>query len=385
MKTRKLYEEDAYLKSFSARVLECSAGKKGYEVILDETAFYPEGGGQPSDRGTLNGIPVKDVRTKNGEIVHMTAEPLAAGETVQGVIDFDRRFDLMQNHSGEHMVSGIIHNLFGYDNVGFHMGDVIQIDFNGSLTWEDCRKVERLANEAVQRNMEVHIDYPDQETLDQLDYRSKKELEGDIRIVSVDGIDICACCGTHVRKTGEIGIIKLLSAEKHKQGVRIEMVSGKRAYEYLAMVYDDNHEAGTLLSKPAGQSAEGIRHLQEVIREKDSALRELSDRYFDLYMDTVEAGKDLLILMEKNLQKNAVQRLVNRCVEEKHPGTCAVFNETGENRFTYFIVSRTQNLREKGKELNARLRGKGGGSAEMIQGSLNASAEEIREAVKEIL
>ena len=179
----KLYYEDPYQKTFTAQVLSCEPGKKGrYQVILDQTAFYPEGGGQPYDIGMLGGVKVLEVHEKDGHVVHETEAPLTVGGTVTGEIDWQRRYDHMQNHSGEHLFSGLLHRHYGYDNVGFHMGeDEITVDFNGPLTMEQVEALEREANEVVYANGPIRITYPTSEELEKLEYRSKKELTGPVR------------------------------------------------------------------------------------------------------------------------------------------------------------------------------------------------------------
>ena len=231
-------QEDSYCTSFITKVIHCEKRKDDYCIILEKTYFYPEGGGQAADQGYIGEVFVYDVHEIGGEIIHYTKEALEVGKQYECKIDWKRRFDHMQNHSGEHIVSGLIHKRYGYNNVGFHMGKVIQIDFDGPLSIEDCRIIEKEANQCIMKNVDIVASFPD---ITKIDYRSKKEIEGDVRIVTIEGIDACACCGTHVRKTGEIGCIKILSVEKHKQGVRLEMIAGMRAYSYLAKIYEENH------------------------------------------------------------------------------------------------------------------------------------------------
>ena len=229
---KKLYYDSAYIKEFEGTVLSCRKGKKAYEAVLDQTAFYPEGGGQPTDTGILGGIRVLEVHEKNGEVIHYLEQPLTVGQTVKGVIDWENRFIHMQEHSGEHLVSGLIHAKYGYDNVGFHMGaEEVTIDFNGLIEWDDLMEIEHKANSMIWENLEIYADFPAKEELEHLDYRSKKELNGDVRIVKIPGGDICACCGTHVKRTGEIGLVKFLSMIHYKGGVRISLLCGKRAVE----------------------------------------------------------------------------------------------------------------------------------------------------------
>ena len=230
MATEKLYYQDAHQAQFQATVLSCRPGKHGYDVVLDRTCFYPEGGGQPGDTGVLSGVRVTDTHEAGGEIVHYCEAPLAEGQTVEGTIDYERRFEFMQLHTGEHILSGVIHRRFGYENVGFHMGaDFVTIDFSGMLTQEDLSAVEAEANEWVWKNVPIEIAYPDAEALKTIPYRSKKELTGQVRIVTIPGADICACCGTHVSDTGEIGLIKIFSCVKFHDGVRLEILCGRRA------------------------------------------------------------------------------------------------------------------------------------------------------------
>ena len=263
--TRRLYYEDVYKKEFTATVVECREQKKGYVVILDESAFYPEGGGQPSDVGTLGDAKVTEVHEKDGELLHYTDKALEVGAKVEGKIDWARRFDLMQQHSGEHMVSGIIHEKYGYDNVGFHMGsDVITVDLNGMLDDAQLAEIEREVNERVWEDKEVVITYPDAEELKTIDYRSKKELTGQVRIVTFPGVDVCACCGTHVTHTGEIGMVKLLSVVKFHDGIRMEMICGKRVLDYLNMVNEQNHQIPQTLIEECGMYLNVISPIDNV-------------------------------------------------------------------------------------------------------------------------
>ena len=248
MAAEKLYYENVMAREFEGVVTQCRPGKKGYEVALDRTLFYPEGGGQPYDTGILGDARVLEVHEKDGEVWHTTDQPLEEGSRVRGVIDWDRRFDLMQQHSGEHLVSGVIHGHYGYDNVGFHMGaDVITIDLNGMLTAEELSEIEREVNGIIWSDRKTQILYPTEAELNALDYRSKKELKGWVRLVKFPGADLCACCGLHVESTGQIGLVKLLSVQKFREGVRIEMISGGRALDYLSEIARQNHQISVQL------------------------------------------------------------------------------------------------------------------------------------------
>lgn len=374
--TEKLFYRDAYIKSFSARVLDCTQGKKGWEVRLDRSAFYPEGGGQPGDSGVLGGVNVTDTHEKAGEIVHYCEGPLQPGSTVEGEIDFDRRFDFMQQHSGEHIVSGLIHSRFGCDNVGFHMGkDTVTIDFNCAITAAQLREIEAEANSLIWKNIPINISWPDAETLAALPYRSKKELSGAVRIVECAGADICACCGTHVRSAGELGLIKLLSVHPFREGVRIEMLSGKRAYGYVSLAVDQNVAVGALLSAKADSTAAAVKRLQEEHSAVNYRLVGLENRVFAGLAEKYASGTDALIF-EEGLSSDGVRRLadavMNRC-----GGLCAVFSGSDDGGYKYALGMKDGDVRPLVKEMNSALRGRGGGKSVFAQGSVQATKREI--------
>lgn len=377
IETRRLYYEDVYKKEFEATVLECREAKKGYQVLLDESAFYPEGGGQPSDFGTLGEARVSEVHEKDGELLHYTDRPLEAGQTVTGRIDWEHRFDLMQQHSGEHMVSGLIHEKYGYDNVGFHMGsDVITIDFNGLLTEEQMAEIEQRVNEKIWENRAVEITYPTPLELEELPYRSKKELTGKVRIVRFPGVDLCACCGTHVTHTGEIGMVKLLSVVKFRDGVRMEMLCGKRVLNYLNMVSEQNHKVSVQLSAKAEKTAEAVARMQEEnFRLKGAVLR------YEEEMNAVEAGKwenaGNVLLFKEGMEADSLRKLTDAVMNTCN-GRCAVFSRNTDGSYKYAIGEREGDLRSFTKEMNAALNGRGGGKPFFVQGSVQASEKEIR-------
>ena len=380
-----LFYQDQYRREFDANVLSCSEDKKGYAVILDQTVFYPEGGGQPADHGTLNDVHVLDVREKDDVIIHYTDRPLAEGSTVHGVIDWDRRFDFMQNHTGEHIVSGIIHQLFGYENVGFHMGETIQVDYSGFLSDEQIEEVERRSNEIIWTNQPVIITYPSEEERAEIPYRSKKELQGTVRIVTVQNADICACCGTHVGSAGEVGLIKIISHEKHKGGIRMELLCGKRAFAYVSMLQKENHEISVRLCVPPEQTSAGVARLDEAMQEKNRQLAEMTALYLQERADRLEIT-DPLIDVLKGIDRNSMRRYADDLVKVRGCGTAAVLNQTESGIFEYVIItSHDAGLRKLAKELNRRLQGRGGGSDEMIQGTFAAPEEEIRRTLQEML
>lgn len=375
--TERLYYEDVYIKEFDARVLECRKAKKGYHILLDRSAFYPEGGGQPSDTGTLGNVRVTEVHEKEGELLHYTEEPLEEGAQVTGKIDWERRFDLMQQHSGEHMVSGLVHEAFGYDNVGFHMGgDVITIDFSGPLDERQMAVIEERANRKVWENAAVKITYPSPEELAVLPYRSKKELTGKVRIVEFPGTDICACCGTHVTHTGEIGMIKLLSVVKFHEGVRMEMICGKRVLDHMNVISEQNHQISMKLSARPDQTAQAVERLWEENYRLKGAVMRLEEESFAAEAEKWAGAPEALIFKE-GLESDSVRKLTD-AVLQKCSGRCAVFSRNPDGTYKYAVGEKDGDLRQFTKDMNAALKGRGGGKPFFVQGSLQGTEEEIR-------
>ena len=377
MKTEPLFYQDAYLQTFSATVLSCAEQpSKLFAILLDQTAFYPEGGGQPGDIGTLNGHSVVDTQEINGNIVHLCTASFPAGASVTGKIDWSHRFDLMQQHSGEHLVSGLIHKKYGYDNVGFHMGaDRITIDFNGELDEAGLREIERLANEAVWADLATKISYPTSEERETLDYRSKKELTGNVRIVTFPGIDTCACCGTHVRRTGEIGPIQLLNCTKFRNGVRIEMLCGRRAMQYIEMTTGQNACISVLLSAKISETAKAVQRLQQELSDTKFQLSVLEKQLF-AEKAAKFSGKGDVLLFEEGLSADAVRRLTD-AISETCGGRCAVFSGDDQTGYKYAIAQQNGNLQDFITTLNTTLHGRGGGKPFFVQGSVLAKKTEI--------
>ena len=314
--TRKLYYEDVYKKEFTAKVLECRKGEKGFEIILDQSAFYPEGGGQPCDLGTLNEVTVLDVQEKGEEIVHYTKEAITVGSEVIGKIDWERRFDLMQQHSGEHIVSGLVHEAYGYDNVGFHMSsDVITVDLSGVLTEAQLAEIEAETNKKIWENSEVEITYPSKEELEKLSYRSKKELTGQVRLVRFPGSDLCACCGTHVTHTGEIGAVKILTVENFHEGIRLTMICGKRVMDYLNMVNDQNRQVSVKLSAKIGETAAAVGRLQDENFRLKGQVAHVVDELCRAEADRWE-GEGSVLLFHDGLEADQVRKMADAVMQK---------------------------------------------------------------------
>lgn len=376
--TERIFYTDVCCNTFQATVLACQPGKKkSYEVILDRTAFYPEGGGQPGDRGTLGGVKVTDTRERGEEIVHLTDQPLEVGTQVTGTLDWNYRFSLMQNHSGEHIVSGIIHRRTGGNNVGFHMGsDVITIDFDVELTRAILDEVEREANEIIWHNQPVQILYPTPEELQEMNYRSKKALTGQVRIVTFPEADTCACCGTHVVRTGEVGIMKILSVQKFKGGSRVEMLCGSRALEYLGGVLEQNHRISVALSAKPLKTADAVERLKGEKERMEYRVNSLERAAFQEKAEGLRGAGDVL-LIEEPMAPDSVRKLAV-AVMEVCGGRCGVFAGDEENGYKYAIGENDGNLRDWVKELNQVLHGRGGGKPNFVQGSVQVTQAEIR-------
>ena len=375
MEEKKLYYHDAHLKTFDATVTGCVRAKGGFEVTLSATAFYPEGGGQPSDTGTLGGLDVLSVREENGEIYHLCAGSLPVGATVTGVIDWQRRLDLMQQHSGEHIVSGIIHKKYGYHNVGFHIGaDVVTIDFDGPIPPEDLAEIEALANAAVWENLPVKTYYPSEEALPTVPYRRKRDLPWPVRIVEIPDTDICACCGTHVARTGEIGLVKLFSCVKFHQGVRMEMACGSRALTLLTHAYEQNKLVSQAFSAKWQETGSAAQRMNEAFGGEKFRAAGLEKRLF-AYIAQTYTGQALAVHFEDALSPAANRVLCDAIAD--FAALAVTLSGSDADGYALCIISRTEDAKAAGTAAAAALNGRGGGKKEAFQGSLRATKEEI--------
>ncbi len=379
--TEKLYYQDSYLREFTAQVIGCEwEEKKGcYGIVLDRTCFFPEEGGQYADSGTIQGILVEDVREKDGVIVHYMKEALAGGSEVHGQIDFGERFSQMQQHSGEHIVSGLVHRHFGYDNVGFHLGrELVTMDFNGSFTREQLQTVEQEANEAVAANLMIRAEYPSREELAQMDYRSKKELSGQVRIVTVPGYDVCACCAPHVKRTGEIGMVRLIDAARYKGGTRVTMVCGFRALQDYRAKEDNVLEISRLLSAKPYEAAEAVKRLQREVQQWKDKLFRMQSRYLEQKAEKLGEGtkKGNFLLFEEDLDRNAARRFVDTGMYRCH-GICGIFLGNDRQGYQYILGSQQINLKDFLKGFHEEFPGKGGGKPEMVQGTVTGNCQEL--------
>lgn len=376
METEKIYYADCHCATFQARVLECSETEGGFAVTLDRTAFYPLGGGQAADTGTLGGVRVLDTREEGEKIVHLCDGSLTVSSTVDGQIDYEARFVRMQQHTGEHIVSGILHRLYGCHNTGFHMNQTgIVIDFDTVILAEKLPEIEREANEAIWKNIPLHIWTPGPEALEQVPYRTKRALPWPVRIVEVPGFDICACCGVHVAATGEIGLIKLLSAIPCRGGTRIEMAAGRAAFDLMNAVFDQNRQVSRLLSAQLTQTAQGAEQLLDTLNGWKYRSGALERQLFAYQAAALEGMGDCFFFAD-GLNPEGLRNLTDQA-SAKTGGIAAGFSRN-ENGFHYCLALPGGDLRGLNRELTAALNGRGGGKPNFQQGSVKAEEREIQ-------
>lgn len=391
--TEQLYYQDSYIKDFEAVVLSCIPNGNHFEAVLDRTAFFPEGGGQCADTGVLHienrEIQVFDVQERNGEIIHFIDKEILPGQTVIGELDFQERFSKMQQHTGEHIISGIVHRRFGYENVGFHLGkEDVTMDYDGPLTPEELRSIEYEANQVVAENREIRAYFPGTEELEKIPYRSKKELQGKIRIVEIQDCDICACCAPHVKTTGNVGLIKITNAIRYKGGMRLWITCGMRALEDYNQKEASVVQISNMLSAKQQEVTDAVKRLTEEIQQLKEKAAKMQER---LVMGYLESEKEALkenpnanlLLFEKELDAVAMRNFVNAGMELTK-GVCGVFIGDEKQGFRYVLGS-SGDIREIGKKLNEAFQGKGGGKPPMIQGSLVGEEKKIREFLEKVL
>ena len=378
-----LFYKNVYLKECDAEVLSIEESKNGYDVVLTQTIFYPEGGGQSCDTGFINEAHVTSVKRKNDVIIHTVDKELKVGEKVHLKLDWERRYDHMQNHTGEHILSGIIHKLYGYENVGFHMDEEkIQADYDGVLNKEDVEKIEKEINEVIHQNIPVVETYPTDTELETLEFRSKKELVGKVRIITIDDVDICACCGTHVKSTAEVNLIKILSFEKHKNGTRLEMMSGNRALKDYMQKHEQNTKLFQMFSvKPYGVY-DAVNKLNNEYHSLQKDYVALQVEYLNSKVNTFTESNYILDILDISLSMQAMRDYANKLIE-KSKYVCVVAKKDEEN-YLYVLASKTEKVNELSKKLNSILNGKGGGKDTFAQGSFHSTKEDIKEKIEEV-
>lgn len=374
--TRKLYYEDGFLTEFTANVISCEQTEKGWEVVLDQTAFYPEGGGQGCDLGILGDAKVTDVQEMGEEIVHCCDKPLTG--TVTGKIDWQRRLDLMQQHTGEHILSGVICAKYGANNVGFHIGaDTVTIDFDVMIPTEDIPELEEAANKAIWGNAPVVCKAYSQEELQSIVYRSKKALDGQVRIVEVPGFDCCACCGTHLKAAGQVGIIKILSAVKFHQGTRLEILCGKRAFSYYQKVWEQNKIISAAFSAKPLETGAAARRMNETLAAEKFRTTGLQKKLMALTAESYGNRGDVIHFAE-DLEPALVRELADK-IAAQITGTAAVFSGG-----SFCLVNHHGDVKELGQKLTTRFGGRGGGKNGVFQGSLSATKQELEAFLQKV-
>ena len=371
--TEKLFYEDSHRTEFTAKVISCEEAKDGYRVVLDQTVFFPEGGGQYADTGVLGTVNVTDVHEKDDVIYHYTTAPL------EGKINWEERFEKMQQHTGEHIVSGIVHERFGYNNVGFHLGaDYCTMDFDGTISKEQLKEIEAAANEAVYQDLEIEILYPSKDELKDMDYRSKIEIEGQVRIVKIPGYDVCACCAPHVKTTGEIGAVKLVSMANYKGGERITMLCGRRAMRDYEKKDAMTKEISALLCAKEYEVADAVGKLKDEQTRMKSQIAELQQKLLEFRVAEIPVEEKIVTVFDSALSGNLPREMMNRLLD-KGAVICAVFAGTDTDGYRYVIGSRSEDVRPISKALNVAFEGRGGGKPEMVQGSVKGTGKAMKE------
>ena len=374
--TEKLYDIDSHLKEFTATVIDSYQKADGYVTVLDRTAFFPEGGGQASDIGYINDAEVYNVRIQDGIIYHYTTKPFKKGETVLGKLDFERRFDFMQQHSAEHIVSGIAHKYYACENVGFHLGeDIVTLDFDKSLTREDILRIEALSNEAVFKNVGIKAYYPDSEALKAIEYRSKKEIEGAVRIVEIEGVDSCACCAPHVNFSGEIGLIKLLGFERLRGGVRIELKAGRRALEDYNEKYLNVSKISSALCVKQNETADAVERLQKQLSDMKFELTGVKKQILLSKVESFVSERYVTALFEEALEIKDLQYLAD-ALYKKAGGVRAVFSPISDG-FSFAICGDEAKLSKFFKAFKESFSVRGGGRGTMVQGTVVTTKDEL--------
>lgn len=374
--TEKLYYSDGHLSRFTARVTSCEKENGAWAVKLDRSAFFPGGGGQEADEGVLSDMKLLGLREEGEDIVHLTPAPLEPGALVEGRIDWPLRFSRMQGHSGEHILSGTVHRLFGYDNVGFHMGEeAITIDFSGELSPEDLSRAELEANRAIWRDVPVRTLLPTPGELAAMDYRSKKELTGQVRIVEIEGVDLCACCAPHVSHSGEVGLLKIIDSMRHRGGTRLTLLCGEAALLDYEALHENNAAVSAALSAKRLETGGAIARVMAEQEERRAELTKLKRELLQLKAAALRPTEGSICIFESDIDMITLRELVN-AGSELAGKVCAGFAGT-DGDYKYIIGSRTVPLRARAKEINAAIDGRGGGSDAMIQGTSRARREDI--------
>ena len=415
--TEKLYDKDAYLCSFDARVYKCTASKNPktgnscFAIVLDRTAFFPEAGGQSSDRGIIfpksldKGFDYHDtqdldrhlfsdeegvtparinmvsINEDDGLITHYSDTPFDVGQLITGEIDMKYRFSNMQQHTGEHIFSGLVNSHFGFSNVGFSLTDEnVTMDYDGELSDDDLLIIEKEANKAIWENRTVRAFYPSVDELMMIEYRSKKELKGPVRIVEIEGYDICACCAPHVKNTGEIGLLKVLAKEYTKGNTRVYIVCGERAMRWLSVMHDEIHDISKLLSVKRYDAAEAVKKLAGDLKAKDFENISLQRKLLSLEIKNTPAKDGNVLIHSDATDDISIREAINSNIESISGYMMILFSpseENGKTKHRFIVASKEKDCAALAKEFREKLSAKGGGSKVMAEGTICAKDEEI--------
>ena len=383
--TKRIYETDAYCKEFEAVVLSCEKADENYHIILDQTAFFPEGGGQSADIGTIDGIEVFDVQIIDGQIIHKARAEVQVGKSVVGKIDWALRFSRMQSHAGEHLVSGIIHSMFGYSNVGFHMSEsLVTFDFDGPISQSAMEEIEEKANRAIYENVDITAFCPDSSELGSINYRSKLDLDEGVRLVTIDGYDCCACCAPHPSRTGDIGVIKIINFYPLRGGTRIEMLAGINAFKDYRSLHNSNKAMMGLLSASRDSVGEIVQREHDALSELKAEYKKLSQKLAFYGLEITEIGNCVCAFSQNSTYDDLIY--CANTLNEREIDYCFLFSQTEGDNYIYVVSSKANDVRNLVSQLNRELNGKGGGKPSHAQGKVVAqSKEQIVDFIKTII
>lgn len=375
----KIFYSDPHITRFNAKVLTCESKKdRTFDITLDRTAFFPEAGGQNADSGTIGTLPVLDVQIKNGIICHTVSHPITPGTEVEGNVDWNRRFDYMQQHSGEHIVSGLLHSRYGFNNVGFHLSDnEVTLDTDGTISCSELREIEAEANRAVYKDIPLKIYFPSPEELKNINYRSKIEIDGPVRIVEIPGFDICACCAPHVDRTGQIGIIKIINAMKHRGGTRINILCGKRALDDYSSNQDSVSSISVMLSSSPDTISHAVERLKEENLNRKNRAIALQQQLLQLQISQVPESLENVVLFFEELDHIAMRNTINLLCKS-HSGYCSIFSGNSQDGFHFITGSLKKDCKALVPRLSEIFKARSGGTPQMIQGQISAEKEKIR-------
>ena len=378
--TEKLYNKDAYVSEFTAEILEIVSIDNRKAIVLDKTAFFPEGGGQASDEGFVENTFISHVLEIDGVVYHFgDVNERYVGEKVNCRIDFDLRFKRMQSHSGEHIVSGLVFSEYGFDNVGFHMDNCLMtVDFSGVLTKEMLKRIEEKANDCIYKNVKINAEIVEPDKLKTLQYRSKLDLTENVRIVTIDGYDMCACCAPHVKSSGEIGIVKILSSISHRGGTRITMICGKTAYDDYSEKFSQVLSVSNLLAAKQNEVSDAVNALALQNKELKCEILALKAKYNRLIIEQAPEADGNSVVFCDDLDMDSLRDIAIGC-SGKCKGVSLALSGCDDKGYAYALISNNKDVSSFSKELNTALSGRGGGRGNIIQGRFSADRKTIEQ------